>query len=108
MSAINDALSKVQQQRKEVVATKASSRTATRRSPTGQEKSAARTPLYIWVFANITVLVLVWAGYQLFFRQTTMTEKTPVVSLAPVTDTSRFDGLHCFARLLRRLRSSLA
>ena len=85
MSAINDALSKVQQNRKEVVAPKASNRTAGRPSPTSAKKSGARTPLYVWFFANITALVLVWAGYQLFFRQIPVTQGSPVVSLASIT-----------------------
>jgi hypothetical protein len=69
MSAIKDALSRVQQQRKEIAPTKSESRSATRRLTATNSNTAARTPLYVWILGNLAVLGLVFAGYFLFFRE---------------------------------------
>jgi hypothetical protein len=72
MSLINDALNKVQQQRKETVTARAIIRYPGSPLPippmSRREQAPARTPPYIWVLVNVAVLALLFAGYHFFFR----------------------------------------
>jgi hypothetical protein len=85
MSAINDALSKVQQQRKEAAAVKAAARSPLRRVQTIGTKAPGRAPLYVWVLANLAVISLLVAGYFFFFRDSVQTIQPAVVLPAPIS-----------------------
>ena len=82
MSAIKDALGRVQQQRKETLPPKPSPRAGSRSQPVASSNSPARRPVYVWVFANVAVLAAVFATYYLFLREPP-TRKQPSVISAP-------------------------
>jgi hypothetical protein len=91
MSLINDALNKVQQQRKETVTARAIIRYPGSPLPmppmSRREQAPARTPPYVWVLINVAVLALLFAGYHFFFRNAApSTENTAVDSPRPVTE----------------------
>jgi hypothetical protein len=86
MSLINDALNKVQQQRKETVTARAMVRYpgSPLPNPIGvRERAPARTPAFVWVLVNTAVLVLLFAGYHFFFRDAAPALQPSVVSRAP-------------------------
>lgn len=92
MSLINEALNKVQQQRKAMVTTNPSSTSrAVVRYPSDRDELfrnrpvAKRTSPYIWVFVNVAVVVVALIGYRFFFRDASSSASSPSpVMAAPV------------------------
>lgn len=91
MSLINDALNKVQQQRKETVTARAIVRYPGSPLPnppmSRREQAPARTPPYVWILINVVVVAVVFAGYHFFFRDASPApENIAVDSASPVTE----------------------